>query len=262
MRFTYLLFALLAPPLAYGQSPSKARSRSIKPIHPSKLKGLSPKARRKYSAFGRYVYHWGERFQKKLPKGWRMEWESSELRKIQWQANPLDGFQIQFVHETHKVPVPVPFPDFQNPKGNTELVPKRCSLHFFPRKGKFGAYESRVSRMTPASVVTVTKKAVVLQPNRFLAKEFPCPEILKAFRRFSRVSQRGWRGYRRTYRLLRRLKVRRAKLRRFRNYLRVSIPGKPRKLPWKRLMRSSRRSTLVVHFKDDVNRWIQVHNRS
>lgn len=258
--FLVSLLLCCLPSLAMGQGKPSVKQGKIKPISPSKLKGLSPKAQRKYSQFGRYVYQWGIRFQKKLPKGWRMEWETSELRKIQWQAGSQNGFQIMFVHETKKVPVPVPFPDFSDPKGNTELVPMRCSLHFFPKKGTYRGFDSRVTRMTPARLITVTHKAIVLQPDRFLAKEFPCPDILKAFRRYSRVSRRGWRSRYKTRRLLRRLKVRRYKIRRFRHYLRLSIKGKPRKLPWSRIRRTSRKQSLVVHFRSDVNHWIRIYH--
>lgn len=206
------------------------------------------------SAFARYVFRWGQRFQTKMPKGWRMDWEPSQLTEIQWQAGPQLGYQIRFEHVSKKVPIPVPFPDFRNPGGNTLVVPMRCSLHFFPRTGEFVAHDSRISRMKPATVLGVTSQAIVLQPDRFMAKEYPCPDILRAFSRFIRGGRRG-QVHPQIHQTLRRMKLRRYRVQAYRHHVAITITGPKQTLPWKKLLSFLRKKTLLVQFRDPLQRW-------
>lgn len=207
------------------------------------------------SPFARYVFRWGQQFQTHLPKGWRMDWEPTQLTDIQWQAGPQLGYQIKFEHVTRKVPIPVPFPDFKNPTANTLVVPVRCSLHFFPRSGAFQAYESPISRITPATLIGVTEQAIVLQPNRFLAKEYPCPDILLAFSRFTRPFHRGKPVHTKVHQILRRAGLRRYKLLRHKHHLMLSITGPKQSLPWRNILLATRHKTLVIRFQNTQQHW-------
>lgn len=256
---------------AWAQVASKKQSKKLSVSNAKKHKSKSspqaiklsdnPKQNPYATPHSRYVFRLGQAFQKRLPAGWRMDWESTSLRKVQWQAGSQEGHKIRFSHVTKKVLVPVPFPNFrQLGKKNTEVVPMRCTLHFFPRQGIYRAYDNRINRMTPAEIVAITPKAIVFLPNRFLAKEFPCPEILKRFRRHTRALRFGRRVPRRWIRTLTKLGLSKGKIRRFRNYVQLSFIGAPRPLPWKKLIRAFSHSTLVVKFSDPINNWTTIYN--
>ncbi len=267
----FFLSVFLLCPSAFAQIPPLPGTNTLtlpsrkkrKSIHVIKKRPPRRAAKKKRfpSPHAKYVFLLGQKFQKLLPRGWRMDWDPTSLRKIQWQAGSQFGYQIRFIHVSKKVPVPVPFPNFKRSRGNTVLVPMRCTLHFFPLQGTYKAYDNRVNRMTPATIIAITQKSIVMRPDRFLAKEFPCPDIIQKFHRFTRSSHRGSPAPRSWYRKLKRLGFPNVKIRQHRYHVSVSIPGSQRPVPTKQLLNYFRKPTLVVRFKDKISNWITIYNR-
>lgn len=137
---------------------------------------------KKLSRFAKDIYAWGRRFSQKLPTGWRMEWYPSQLSELSWLASPAEGYRIRFIHETRKVYIPAPIPE-QN-KHPMQWKALECSLHFYPKKGHYRAEWTRLSLHKPARIFAILRNTVVFQPDRFTAEEYPCPEILKTFRKY------------------------------------------------------------------------------
>jgi hypothetical protein len=207
--------------------------------------------------FAKSVLSMGRTFRKILPKTWNLEWSPSTLRQIHWQAGPQSGFRMRFVHRKQKVAVPIPFPQFGKGHRNTQLIPLRCSLHFYPREGLYEAHSSRISRLAPARLLGVTRAALVFLPDRFSAKEFPCPSVIRSFRkRFLRTTKR--RLNRRKRRYVRRYAT---SIRWGRYHVWLKAKRALKKWPWYRLRNTLRRNTIIIRHKDPLQTTLKIWNR-
>lgn len=209
--------------------------------------------------FGRKVFRWGRRFRKALPQTWSMTPDYSQLSSIQWNASPRNGYRIRFIHNKHKVAIPTPYPRFTNPQKNTLVIPKRCSLHFFPRKGRYESFSSTIVRTPPARLIGVLRHAIVLQPDRFLHKEYPCPKVLKRFRRFTRRAAFR-RMSRRQRRILRKLKLPTKHARISRYALSLRLRNRPKNALLQKLAKQLKRRTIIIKRTQASQSWLTIHN--
>jgi hypothetical protein len=212
------------------------------------------------SPFAKWFFAWGKIFRKHLPEEWKIEVENSQLRDIYWQADAREGYRMRFVHESIKVPIPVPFPDFQPGVDNTEVVPLRCSLHFYPRKGSYFAYDSKITRVKPAKLKAVLAQAIVLQADRFMASEFPCPAVIAIFHRITKTSAKGQSFKFQKSKLAQDKDALTARVYRHNHHIEMYIKGKKREIAWEVYAREAGVRTVVLHFTEDYNNWIAVHN--
>jgi len=239
------------PPLP--SNPPRFRKPPKKRQHPGRFE----------TPLARATLAWGKAFRKQLPKGWEMQWGASRLRRLGWMANHQPGFRIRFVHRKRKVVVPVPYPTFGAKDKNVKVIPLRCSLHFYPRAGIYRAHRSQLARLPPAALVAVTSRAIVLQANRFRAMEYPCPKLLKRFRKHEKVKGKGqpirapWGGKSKPAWL------RKATL--FPHHVELVTTGAKAsraalKRGWKALLRRTKRRTLVVRTHTSQFKKIAIYN--
>jgi hypothetical protein len=114
-------------------------------------------------------------------------------------------------------------------------------LHFFPRTGEYKAYESFIFKVTPARLLLVTKKALIFQPNRFLHKEYPCPELIRPLlTTYSSIKKY------KNIKLKQLLKNSKAKL--YKYALIITLHQK-KYIPWKQLFRHFKRKTMIIKIR-------------
>jgi len=209
-------------------------------------------AKKRVDPFKKTLKAWASPFVKKLSTHWDVEWKESNLRSIQWNGGWQRGYKLLFVHKHLKVAVPTPFPSLEHARDNTLVLPKRCSLHFYPTRGSYSAYESRFAKMHPAKLVGVTSWSLIFQPDRYMHKEYPCPKILQQLKKTLSPRKQDLKRVRLRY------KLKRAS--RLKHHL-LLVGASKRRLPWRRLFRKYRVLTIVRIVEGQGTKEVEIKNR-
>lgn len=217
-----------------------------------------PPARSLYSGpFAKRLLRLGRRYRKSLNKDWSMEWSLSRLRDLRWLASSQEGFRIRFVHKRKRVAVPVPFPNAQGGR-KTKVVKLRCSLHFYPRKGRYQAQTSPIVQLPPAKVRAVLRHMIIFQPDRFQAMEYPCPEMIKRFLHFVNATRPGVSIKRKLRTLFRRKSIKEAK--RYPYHVKVLL-RRSSKTRWRAVARRAGVRTVLLETTTPLQHNITIYNK-
>lgn len=191
------------------------------------------------------------------PKTWDIELGDSQLHTIHWQAGPQMGHMIRFIHRSRKVPIPNTQSLLRPGKGNTRSVLHRCSLHFYPRWGRYRAHQNRLMPFPPARFVGVHPNAMVLQPARYVGDEYPCPELFKTLMPVLGLQQKP---YTLTVPVwLKKYRVTRAQL--FSHHINVRGHSAKAGLPWLKMLQKHKRGTLKHQRIDAYGTHTEVYNK-
>lgn len=202
--------------------------------------------------FSKKIMQIGKRLRKHLPSQWSMEWSFSHMRDIRWLAHHASGVRIRFVHQSKRVRIPKATPDTHKKIHLMQVVPLRCSVHFFPRKYTYKMHKSRIARIEPARIIGILKDSVVLQPNRFLAEEHPCPKIMQIVRKTLRIPTRGRPWFQDQD------PIQHSSL--FPYHLDVTV-RRAAPWPWKYWGQRSKKRTIIVRYKTRWTEQITIFNR-